>query len=143
MDKNTSTEKSWQYCKHDIVHLLDVARIAYIINLEDDLGFTKELIYAAALLHDITKWKQISQGIPHNESAVEPAIKILQDCGFDNDEIEMITTAILHHRKGHKVDKFSQIIFKADKLSRACYFCNYEEETCDWSKKKRNEILTI
>ena len=145
MELNTTTEATWPYCKHDIIHLMDVARIAYIINLEKGYGFSKEIIYAAALLHDITKWKQIVHGTPHNESAIEPATEILRDCGFSDDEISQINTAILNHRKGpnNKKDKFSQIIYKADKLSRACYFCNYEEKTCDWDKKKRNSLLEV
>ena len=145
MELNTTTEATWPYCKHDIIHLMDVARIAYIINLEKGYGFSKEIIYAAALLHDITKWKQIAHGVPHNESAIEPATEILRDCGFSGDEISQICTAILNHRKGSKdkKDKFSQILYKADKLSRACYFCNYEKKTCNWDKKKRNTLLEV
>ena len=142
MSKNISCEKNWSYCRHDITHLMDVARIAYILNLEDGLDFPKELIYAAALLHDITKWKQISENIPHNESAIEPAEKIMQDCCFSDDEISLVCTAILKHReKPQNDDKLSSIIFKADKLSRACYFCIYEKETCNWDNKKKNAEL--
>ena len=35
------------FCCHQMNHLLDVARIAYIKNLEEGLGFDKELIYVA------------------------------------------------------------------------------------------------
>ena len=38
------------FCCHQMNHLLDVARIAYIKNLEEGLGFDKELIYVAAVL---------------------------------------------------------------------------------------------
>ena len=34
-------------------HLLDVARLAWIFNLEANQEISKERIYAAALLHDI------------------------------------------------------------------------------------------
>lgn len=37
------------FCCHQMNHLLDVARIAYIKNLEEGLGFDKELIYVAAV----------------------------------------------------------------------------------------------
>ena len=43
-------ERDRQFCRHDLVHFLDVARLAYIENLERGLGVDKELIYAAALL---------------------------------------------------------------------------------------------
>ena len=46
------------FCCHGIEHSLDVARVAYITNLEQNLGFQKEMIYAAALLHDIGRWRQ-------------------------------------------------------------------------------------
>ena len=141
--KNISAEEDWPYCKHDIIHLMDVARIAYILNLENNFGFAKELIYAAALLHDITKWKQIIENIPHNESAIEPTAEILRDCDFDNNEISLINRAILNHRDGPKDnDNFSYIIYKADKLSRPCFFCNYDKDTCDWDKSKKNLFLS-
>ena len=46
-------ERERVFCRHQMIHLLDVARIAYIRNLEEGLGLQKELIYAAAILH----WK--------------------------------------------------------------------------------------
>ena len=138
MDKNTSMEEhAWDFCKHDIAHLLDVARIAYIMNLEKNMGINKELIYAAALLHDITKWKQIAGGGPHNESAVAPARLILTETGFSPHEIEIVLDAILHHRKGpdknSKAYDFSRLIYKADKKSRACYMCPYDKMSCNWA----------
>ena len=48
-------EHDREFCCHQITHLLDVARIAYIKNLEAGLGIDKELIYTAAILHDIGK----------------------------------------------------------------------------------------
>ena len=51
-------ERDRQFCRHDLVHFLDVARLAYIENLERGLGIDKELIYAAALLHDIGRHLQ-------------------------------------------------------------------------------------
>lgn len=41
------------FCRHQMPHLLDVARIAYIRNLEEGLGFPRDVIYTAAVLHDI------------------------------------------------------------------------------------------
>lgn len=45
-------------------HLLDVARIAYIRNLEKGYGFRKDVIYAAAVLHDIGKALQYEEKFP-------------------------------------------------------------------------------
>ena len=46
-------EENRVFCKHGIEHFLDVARIAYIKVLENKLSYSKEVIYAIALLHDI------------------------------------------------------------------------------------------
>ena len=48
-------EKERIFCRHQMSHLLDVARIAYIRNLEKGYGFRKDVIYAAAVLR--THWK--------------------------------------------------------------------------------------
>ena len=58
-------EKERIFCCHQMTHLLDVARIAYIKNLEENLGFEKDVIYTAAVLHDIGKSFQYTWTIPH------------------------------------------------------------------------------
>lgn len=131
------------YCKHEITHSMDVARVAYIINIEKKLNFPKEIIYAAALLHDIGKWKQRLTGEPHNEAAIKPAKKVLQGCGFSDSEITVICKAILNHRKGpDDGDKFAHLIFRADKLSRTCYACE-SEKNCNWGFDKKNKALEV
>lgn len=72
-------EQDRRFCRHQMNHLLDVARIAYIQNLEEGLGFPKEMIYAAALLHDIGKARQYEEGIPHEIVSAEIAEVILRD----------------------------------------------------------------
>ena len=56
-------ERDRQFCRHQMPHLLDVARIAYIRSLENGLGLKKEVIYAAAILHDIGKASQYTEGL--------------------------------------------------------------------------------
>lgn len=144
MQKNAQSEVGRVHCKHNIAHALDVARIAYIISLEDRMGLLKEHIYAAALLHDITKWQQHASGIAHNESAVEPAGQILKDCAFEDADIAMICRAIHNHREGPadaQSDPFSFLIFRADKLSRACYCCE-GKDTCSWDDPRKNLAIS-
>ena len=50
------------FCKHNPQHFLDVARLAWIENLEKNLEISKELIYAAAFLHDIGRHLQYQEG---------------------------------------------------------------------------------
>ena len=40
-------ERDRIFCGHDMAHFLDVARLAYIFNLEENLGIEKEEIYTA------------------------------------------------------------------------------------------------
>ena len=91
-------EKGRSSCKHDMFHFLDVARIAYILNFEDDLSIPKKLIYATALLHDIGRFEQYERGIDHEISSASLCLEILQDTGFTEKEIRQIQTAIINHR---------------------------------------------
>ena len=145
MRRNAKAEATRIYCKHDITHSLDVARIAYIISLESGHIFPQELIYAAALLHDITRWKQYLDGTPHNESAVEPAANILRDCDFSKTEIATVCDAVLHHRNDPLAGDnniFSNLIYRADKLSRPCYSCK-SADSCKRSEDMRNFVLEV
>ena len=51
-------ERERIFCGHGVRHLLDTARLAYIENLEMGLCISKDMIYAAALLHDIGRGQQ-------------------------------------------------------------------------------------
>ena len=77
-------EQDRVFCGHDVIHFLDVARLAWIENLEQQLGLEKEHVYAAALLHDIGRHLQYERGIPHEEGSVMLAGQILRDCGFSD-----------------------------------------------------------
>ena len=132
------------FCKHGIEHLLDVARIAYIENLEKHIGIDKELIYAAALLHDIGRGLQYTQGIPHDQAGAKLAEEILRDCGFDGEEQQEILDAISSHRDIQSRDcrKLAGVLYRADKRSRMCGFCKASGE-CNWSEEKKNHQLYV
>lgn len=55
-------EKDRIFCKHGIEHLLDVARIAYIENLEQNCGVSKEWIYTAKIASRYRKIFTVFQG---------------------------------------------------------------------------------
>ena len=132
------------FCKHGIEHLLDVARIAYIENLENHIGIVKELIYAAALLHDIGRGLQYTQGMPHDQAGAKLAEEILRDCGFDGEEQQEILDAISSHRDIQSRDcrKLAGVLYRADKRSRMCGFCKASGE-CNWSEEKKNHQLYV
>jgi len=130
------------FCRHDLVHSLDVARIAYVFNLELDLKIEKELIYATALLHDIGRHRQYQEDIPHHEAGAVIAEGILRDSGFNEKEVKDIVQAIMAHRDNNIEEKedLSGIIQRADKISRKCYECAARAK-CNWPANKRNLLV--
>lgn len=132
------------FCGHDVQHFLDVARIAYIENLEQEVGIPKELIYAAALLHDIGRHLQYTEGISHEEASAKLSETILTDCGFTVKEKEEILQAIGLHRNPGTAENtgLAGLLYRADKKSRACGFCEAKEQ-CNWPEEKKNLKLTI
>lgn len=140
-------EKDRVFCCHQMNHLLDVARIAYILNLERDLGLEKDMIYSAALLHDIGKYRQYEEGVPHEIASTEIAGKVLADMPadicFTKNEQQMILTAITGHRKLRKnPETLEALLYESDKASRACFACPAEPE-CSWSNTKKNWEIYI
>lgn len=150
MEKLSLCEKQRVYCKHTLQHFMDVARLAYISVLEEGLPISKEVIYAAALLHDIGKYKQYEEGIPHNETSAQMAPAILRDCGYTTEEINLIVEAIIKHRKLELKrsdcktlqERFNAIFYEADKMSRMCFACEVEQ-SCNWSENKKNKSITL
>lgn len=136
-------EKERIYCHHDMNHFLDVARLAWILNLEEHLEVKKEYIYAAALLHDIGRFKQYEDGTDHALYGAGLAEDILEKCGYFKEEISMICEAIAKHRTKEAADgkNLNGLLYRADKLSRAC-FCCQAEQYCDWKAEKKNLFLT-
>jgi uncharacterized protein len=131
-------EKHREFCKHDMQHFLDVARLMYIINLENALNIPKYMIYATALLHDIGRGLQYENGTPHHISSVEIAKDILQQVGYDGKEIYDIIEAIGDHRiSNEKLNGLNALLYKCDKLSRNCSHCK-ATDGCKWPQAKKN-----
>ena len=135
----TESEKDRIFCRHTMEHFLDVARLMYLYNLEEQRGLDKEIIYAAALLHDIGRYEQIKNGTPHDLASAKLAQIILSDCGFSKESVHLITDAILHHRgNGSETESvLAQFLYRADKKSRNCFCCPACQE-CNWSEEKKN-----
>lgn len=135
-------EEGRRFCHHDMGHFLDVARLAMIFNLQEGLPLQEEMIYAAALLHDIGRWRQYEDGTPHEKASALLAPEILAESGFTEEETGQIFTAILDHRNAAvRQDRtLSGILYRADKMSRSCFCCEAEAE-CDWKGDKKNLVL--
>ena len=111
LEKNKKAEETRIFCKHGMEHFMDVARIAYILSADRAYAVSKEIIYAAALLHDIGKWKQYEDGTPHEKASAD-----LEE------------------------NPLAELLYDADKLSRACYACE-ARELCGWSEEKKNHNI--
>jgi uncharacterized protein len=131
-------EKHREFCMHDLQHFLDVARIMYIINLENIFNIPKHIIYATALLHDIGRGRQYEDGTPHEIASMEIAKSILLQCNYDTKEIEEILEAIGKHRNNtENLNGLSYLLYKCDKLSRNCIYCK-STYNCNWKENQKN-----
>lgn len=141
---NEMAEAERSFCHHDIEHLYAVARIAMLINLEEGLGLSKDLVYGAALLHDSGRYKQYSENIPHDMASVAIARQILPECGYEEGEIERIVSAIGSHRgfeEKERKDSLADVLYRADKLSRNCAFCKAYED-CNWPEERKQQMVS-
>lgn len=124
-------EAGRRFCGHDEQHLLDTARIAWILVLEEGLDFSRETVYTAAFLHDIGRWCEYEE--PQEDHAAAGAVlarPLLQAAGFTGAETEMITVAIAGHRLPPErcTTPLGRILAAADDLSRRCFACDASAE---------------
>lgn len=138
---NEEQESDPKYCRHDLAHHIDVARIAYILILEhNDMNFfiqetnlsskiaAKEIIYAAGLLHDIGKWKEYQTGLDHASYGARLAREILPRVLFNPKEIDIIARAVYEHRNlSMDMSFLGERLYRADNLARVCMSCYYRE----------------
>ncbi len=142
LDKTEVLEKDREFCGHDMAHFLDVARIAYIHCLEQGMDVKKDVVYAAALLHDIGRYQQYEDGIPHETASAGLAEEILPQCSYSQEERRQIREAILGHRRKDKEPQGSpglgSLLYQADKQSRNCFAC-HARKACSWPEDKMNK----
>lgn len=144
MKRLARLESDRVFCKHQTTHLLDTARIAYIRALERKMPFRKEVIYAAALLHDVGKAEQYECGEPHEKAGARIATEILSDVGgFSALEKTAIVAAVAQHRHySETASPLGKLLFEADKASRPCFACDVRGE-CSWPEEKMNAGVKI
>ena len=78
------------YCRHGLEHLMDVARLGWIMALEQKAAITKEEVYLAALLHDIGRVEEYETGISHAAAGQQLAGEILSHIGYPADQAETV-----------------------------------------------------
>ena len=146
LNETAELEKNREFCRHDLAHLKDTARLAYIFSLERDYGLDKSLVYTAALLHDCGRAEQYKTGEPHDIAGGRIARCILEKYDFSAAEAEMVAAAIERHRGNLKTEcgetaaRLAEVLYDADKLSRECFSCEASKD-CSWSGEKKNMTL--
>lgn len=140
-------ERDRVFCRHGLTHLLDVARIMWMLALEEEAadGLSRDVAYAAALLHDIGRAAQYEMKEPHDIAGVRIAREIMgtvdDSHAFSREEQDLIAGAIGAHRDGvGAATPLSRLLHRADKLSRPCFACPARPE-CNWPEEQQN--LTI
>lgn len=131
-------EKERIYCHHGMEHNLDVARIAAMMAADEGIDVQRDIVYAAALIHDIGRKEQYIHGVEHEIASAAIAPLILEECGYTDDEIDMIIAAIINHGNEAVRDEenLTGLIYRADKASRKCYLCK-AADTCHKPEEKR------
>lgn len=142
MKRITLLEKERIFCCHQLDHLLDVARIAWIITMEQQLPLEKEIVYGVALLHDLGRYRQYEENIAHHQASAELALEILAAAGYTEIEVTQMVDAIRQHgEQPQNQSVLAQVLYQADKLSRNCFCCPAQSQ-CKWIEEKRNKTIT-
>lgn len=137
--ENAEVQRPW--CKHGLAHLLDVARLMWIAALEHNVPLPRDVVYAAALLHDIGRAAQYATGEDHHLASSRIADEILgtveDGYAFSVEEQQMILAAVASHGRAGCAGDLERLLYAADKASRACFACT-ARATCTWPKEKKN-----
>ena len=102
VEKLKEFERDRIYCCHGMEHSMDVARICYIMSLEKGCQIPKDLIYGAALLHDLGRIYEYQNQCSHVSGSILLALQILPESGFSREETDRIISVIKAHRKSEK-----------------------------------------
>lgn len=131
------------FCKHDLPHFLDTARILYTMVLEGGYPYSMDLAYGAGLLHDIGRYIEYTGGTPH-EIAAEPVVQeILGQCSYTEVEIDEIVRAISAHgeKDASSFGSLGELLYRADKTGRPCCHCSAAED-CYWPEERKQNSLS-
>lgn len=122
-------EKDRIFCRHGFSHSLDVARLCWIFLLEIGQPYERDVVYAAALLHDLGRCQEDSAAADtacHAVRSAQLAGPILAAAGYSLPEQKLITGAIAEHRNNEGAvfaSSLSYCLSRADKYSRLCSGC--------------------
>jgi len=136
-------EKDRVFCHHDMEHFLNVARICCLICEKNKIYVNPDIIYSAALLHDIGRTIEYTSGESHHIAGKSIAEKILERTGCSDEFRQTVIELITEHRVYDINDLSLKSIFSlADKKSRLCFMCDSRDE-CYWPDEKKNMNIEV
>ncbi len=124
------------FCRHDLAHCLDVARLTLLLCRENGVRAEADIVYAAALLHDIGRVTEYADGTSHDEAGLSLACSVLSSLDCPPDRQAQILSLIASHREGGG-GMLEQLFSLADKRSRQCFACP-ARGACNWEAEKQN-----
>jgi len=136
--KNAQAEEKRLFCKHGFEHGLAVARIAYIYLLEEGkTSLSKEVVYAAAVLHDLGRWREYETGEDHALVGAELVMPILLESGFNLEEVKVIVQGISEHcfDPKHELSLLGKALAYADDWARDCRSCISQKDCYKYSRE--------
>lgn len=143
LEKLRQLESDRIFCGHDTAHFLDVARITMIMCREKGIDVQPDLVYSAALLHDIGRTAEYTSGVPHDIAGSDTAERILSEIGCGSDMKAAVIRLIASHRNtGNDQNSLEGIFYAADKKSRRCFECTAQSQ-CNWPMEKRNMDIEV
>lgn len=157
INRNVDTCQQHSFCNHDLAHMIDVARIAYILVLEhNDMEYfiqvanlagrmaAKEIIYTAGLLHDIGKWEEYDTGADHATYGSYLVRELLPRFEFDDNETAIIARAVFEHRNiSEEMSFLGERLHRADNLSRVCAQCAEKKGCIKFNNKEMSPTLLV
>ena len=136
-------EKDRIFCGHDMEHFINVARITVMLCSKNNIEADTDVIYSAALLHDIGRVEEYINGVSHDKAGAEIAGEILEEVGCPIDKKSEIVKLILSHRRSdNEKSTLEAVFYTADKKSRLCFCCK-AQDICNWSEDKKNNKVEI
>ena len=101
-----------------------------------------DMVYLAALLHDIGRLQQYLTGEDHAAAGMRTAQEILRDTAFSASEQQAILQAVSKHRRGDTAQVLGRILCEADDASRMCFACA-AQDTCYWPEHRKNNTILL
>lgn len=136
-------EKDRVFCRHDMEHFLNVARICCLLCEKKKMCVNTDIIYSAALLHDIGRTVEYASGESHHIAGKSISERILERTGCSDEFRQTVIGLIADHREYDLKDSSLKSIFSlADKKSRLCFMCDARNE-CYWPDEKKNMDIEV